>query len=517
MSNKIDLKLNLIETDKFLNVCSKQDSERDPSLEYLPSKPNWLSRLVGWFKGSHPYSNLDRIIATASNIAKTALNKSPLNEMQATLLQRNLILLKAKAEKHNARLFVRIISFFSKRILCSSDTLNIIQDHINQLEHIKRDIISKLKHQQQPSEPAATPQITSKIEEPLIKEARPVTPTSNSNEVNCSSDNDIEPLSPDPFDFDDIKHEGLVKLASCNILKNLDLSGCSFAVEGLGDLLTIKHLKELKIGPCQEEIKIPIENANIKYWVDSHKFPLYDPPEMTSLPWNIQSDPQSYDPSKPFTRIIDTTYKFQIAEESHLKKLNKSMPKHLYINLSDEIEPDGKYTKFWPSTQPQSVGTYAETSNSYSACHATLWPKYGHPLKKSKTSIHESYDYIKTFLKDTFLTTKITDEIFIESWPQVKMIILQLKYTLSDSSETPFDPEIDNLMKLIDWKCQALKLMKLVKMYTIQMAGKITDSNLTQHLHALATLTDMESIAENPEDPSLKKSNGSTPSIEEVD
>lgn len=152
----MDLTNALIEPDKYLKVTPKQTSCR--SLEYLPSKPNWLSRLIGWLSGKHPASNLDRVVSTATKIAKEAIN-NPLNEMQAIVLQRNLVHLKSKAEKHNNHWLVKFISHFSKRILCNNDALKNIQDQINQLENIKREFISKAKAQntQPPTTPSREP------------------------------------------------------------------------------------------------------------------------------------------------------------------------------------------------------------------------------------------------------------------------------------------------------------------------------------------------------------------------
>lgn len=330
MTNKIDLKLSLINSNTFLNVCATQDKER-PRLAYLPSKPNWLSRLIGWIKDSHPSSNLDRVIKTASNIAKIALNKAPLNEIEATLLQRNLIVLKSKAEKHNANWFVRVISFFSKRILCSSDTLNNIQDQINQLETIKRDIIAKIKSQNPKDAP--NPAKT----DPVVPESLSLNETPDPGDVSnmglsaladCESlkeldllkiDEDekktiefLKPLQELNFDSMGIPEKEFESISSGKSLKELNLSDCTIAEDELKHLESFPNLKSLQL-------------SNVSITPEFHK--------TQSLPasfWKVDS-PSDY--IKPEFKISQFGAFNTGSMEDTALKLEKD--KHLYINLND--------------------------------------------------------------------------------------------------------------------------------------------------------------------------------------
>ena len=146
MSNKIDLQTNLIQTNLYLGAF--KDPQFGRALEYLPAKPNWFSRLIGWFKGIHPSSNLDRVITTASKIVQGALSSPDCNNKQLMILQRNLAFLHAKALKHNTHWFVRLISCITKRVLCNSETLLKIQEQIHLLENKKGKSEGDLKNAQ---------------------------------------------------------------------------------------------------------------------------------------------------------------------------------------------------------------------------------------------------------------------------------------------------------------------------------------------------------------------------------
>ena len=135
MATNINFQNELIDSNQFITV--NKDTNIGRCLGYLPSKPNWFSRLIGWFKEAHPTSNLNRVVSAASKIAQETLNLDNPYLGHIIILKKNLALLNEKAIKHNSNWFVKLISFFTKRILCSSETIEKVKDQIIQLESLK--------------------------------------------------------------------------------------------------------------------------------------------------------------------------------------------------------------------------------------------------------------------------------------------------------------------------------------------------------------------------------------------
>ena len=141
MTEEILLDKNIIDPNKYLAAGKSSSNAR--SLEYLPAKPNWFSRLIGWFKGCHPASNLNRIIHHASKIAQATFEHSSLSKNYIVILQRNLSYLHSKAENHNKNWLVRLISIFTKKILCNTDILQKLEQQIHELEKIKQNLAAQ--------------------------------------------------------------------------------------------------------------------------------------------------------------------------------------------------------------------------------------------------------------------------------------------------------------------------------------------------------------------------------------